>query len=199
MRALVAGSGESQIAIWGDEGKTHLINATAYQARELGLQSQLYDAEQLQHLDAEAFDGWQQADLLAVDNLDAIAGNLGWEKQFYQVMNAVREGDMKFVFSLSTKPASLPTALADFQSRLLWGLQFQLESATDDLLLEILQVKARDMGMTVKDEVLRYQLTHVSRRLKDQVSILQQLERVTLVEKRRASIPLLKEVIASQD
>ena len=197
LQQLVDGGGEKQIAIWGDEGKTHLINATAFHAREAGLNSQLYDAEQLRELEADAFDGWQQADLLAVDNIDAIAGQIDWETQFYQVMNAVRDGGPAFLFSLSGQPKALTTRLADFHSRLLWGLQFKLESLDDDMLARILISRADAMGMSLKQEVCNYLLTHVSRRLIDQMAILQKLEQVTLAEKRRISIPLVKQVISS--
>ncbi len=199
MRGLISGVGEKQVAIWGDEGKTHLINATAFHAREAGLNSQLYDAEQLRELSPDAFDGWQQADLLGVDNLDAIAGHVGWETQFYQVMNAVRDAGPAFVFSLQQQPKHLATRLADFHSRLLWGLQFKLEPLDDAMLAEVLISRADAMGMTLRPEVCNYLLSHVSRRLKDQMLILQKLEQVTLTEKRRISIPLVKQVIASAE
>lgn len=196
LKALVEGSGERQIGLWGDVGKTHLINATVQQARDSGLQAQLYDAIQLVGLDADAFEGWQQADLLAVDNLDAIAGNLAWEQQFYQVMNAVREGRPGFVFTLSIQPAAVPARLADFKSRLAWGLQLKITSPDDELLSQILRQRAYSMGISLGDDVINYLLTHVSRRINDQLAILQQLEQVSLSEKRRVTLPLLKQVLA---
>ncbi len=197
LKALVNGDGERQIALWGDSGKTHLVNATVQLARDSGLQAQLYDGLQLMNLDADAFEGWQQADLLAVDNLDAIAGNLSWEQHFYGVMNAVRDGRPGFVFTLSVQPNNVSAQLADFKSRLTWGLQLKLASPDDDLLSTILRQRAHLMGITLGNDVVNYLLTHVSRRIDDQLAVLHELEQVSLAEKRRVTVPLVRQVLSA--
>ena len=96
---------------------------------------------------------------------------------------------------MSVQPSTVTSRLADFKSRLVWGLQFQLETLDDELLAQILRSRAHAMGMVLSDEVLNYLLTHVSRQLADQLALLHELEQVTLVEKRRVSIPLIKQVL----
>ena len=113
-------------------------------------------------------------------------------------MNAVRDGRPGFVFSLSVRPAAVACKLADFQSRLVWGLQFRLDGADDDGLAMILRHRAHAMGIVLGDDVINYLLTHVSRQINDQLAILHQVEQVSLAEKRRVTVPLLKQVIAAQ-
>ena len=91
-----------------------------------------YDAMQLRQCDANEFEGFSQCDVLAIDNLDAIAGNPQWEACFYQVINRCRDGDYRFVFAMTHKPDDLQTTLDDFRSRLQWGLLLQLPSSDDD-------------------------------------------------------------------
>ena len=110
-------------------------------------------------------------------------------------MNAVREGRPGFVFTLSVQASSVPARLADFKSRLVWGLQLKIESPDDHLLAEILRQRAHSMGISLGDDVINYLLTHVSRRINDQLAVLQKLEQVSLAEKRRVTVPLVRQVL----
>ena len=85
------GQGEMQIGIWGGtaSGKTHLLNAGADFARKRNVSLQIYDGLQLRHCDASDFADFSHCDVLAIDNLDAIAGDQAWEACFYQVIKPV--------------------------------------------------------------------------------------------------------------
>ena len=76
LQALVRGDGEGQVGLWGAAacGKTHLLNASADYARKLGVRLQIYDGLQLRHCEAAGFAEFSQCDVLAIDNLDALAG-----------------------------------------------------------------------------------------------------------------------------
>ncbi len=153
---------------------------------------QIYDAEQLRHCDASAFDGYSDCDLLAVDNLDAIAGDAEWEAFFYQVMNRCRDGDLRFLFAMKVKPDDLSARLDDFRSRLQWGLLLQLPSQGEVEIRNILAQRARLLGIDLSQEVIGYLMTHYSRDLSAQMAILRQLDETSLSHQRRITIPLIK-------
>lgn len=197
LRALIFGQGEDQIGLWGapGSGKTHLLNASADFARRQGIVLQIYDAVQLLQCDAAEFSGFEHCDVLAIDNLDAIAGNAQWEACFYQVINRCRAGDHRFVFALGDKPDDLHTALEDFRSRLQWGLLLQLPCNGDAEIRDILQRRAQLLGIELSPEVLSYLLTHYERNLAVQMSILQQLDDASLSQQRKITIPLIKQAL----
>jgi DnaA family protein len=200
LKALVLGEGEVQIGLWGStaSGKTHLLNASADFARKNGVVLQTYDAAQLQYCAVSEFDGYSDCDVLAIDNLDAIAGNPEWEAIFYQVINRCRDGDFRFLFALTDKPDDLKTRLNDFRSRLQWGLMLQLPSSGDAEIGEILRRRARLLGIELSTEVISYLMTHHPRDLSAQMAILRQLDATSLLHQRKITIPLVKTALLEQ-
>ena len=201
LKALVRGDGEAQIGLWGAaaSGKTHLLNASAELARRHGVSLQIYDAIQLLQCDASEFEGFAHCDVLAIDNLDAIAGHPQWEACFYQVINRCRDGDYRFVFSMTHKPDDLVTSLDDFRSRLQWGLMLHLPTSSDIEIREILRRRAHLNGIELSDEVISYLMTHHARNLSAQMEILRHLDGASLSQQRKVTIPLVKQALLEQN
>ena len=201
LKALVLGDGEAQIGLWGAaaSGKTHLLNASADLARRNGVSLQIYDATQLLQCDASEFEGFANCDVLAIDNLDAIGGHSEWEACFYQVINRCRDGDYRFVFSMTHKPDDLVISLDDFRSRLQWGLMLHLPTSSDFEICEILRRRAHLNGIELSDEVISYLMTHHARNLSAQMEILRYLDGASLSQKRKVTIPLVKQALLEQN
>ena len=197
LKALIQGDGEAQIGLWGAtaSGKTHLLNASADYARQKNVVLQIYDAKQLLQCDATEFEGFSLCDVLAIDNLDAIAGNAEWEACFYQVINRCRDGDYRFVFAMSHRPENLETTLDDFRSRLQWGLMLQLPSSDDIEIRQILRKRAQLIGIELAEDVLSYLMTHHARNLATQMAILRRLDGASLSQQRKVTIPLIKQAL----
>lgn len=189
-----------QIGLWGGvaSGKTHLLNACADFARKQDLELQLYDGAQLVHCDAAEFEGYGDCDVLAIDNLDAVAGNAAWEAFFYQAINRCRDGDYRFVFALAARPESLPFGLADLRSRLQWGLLLQLPARGDAEVRDILQRRAALLGFELSDEVISYLMNRYPRDLTAQMAILRYLDGASLSQQRRITIPLVRQAMREQ-
>ncbi len=197
LQALILGEGETQIVIWGAEatGKTHLLNASADFARKNGISLQIYDGTQLRECDAAEFEGFSHCDVLVIDNLDALAGHSAWEACFYQVINRSRDGEFRLLFSMTNKPDALATCLDDFRSRLQWGLMLQLPPSGDPEVRQILRRRAGLLGIELSDEVVSYLMTHHARDLNEQIGLLRHLDRLSLSQQRRVTIPLIKQAL----
>ena len=141
---------------------------------------------------ATGLDGDSECDVLAIDNLDAIAGDSAWETYFYRIINRCRNGELRFLFAMSVRPDDLQTRLDDFRSRLQWGLMLQLPVSNDAEVREILRYRARLLGIGLSDEVISYLMTHYARDLSAQMSILRRLDETSLLHQRKITIPLIK-------
>ncbi len=192
------GRGEAQIGLLGGpaSGKTHLLNACARFAREHGSPLQLYDAADFAQIEPAGFDGLDSGDLLAIDNLDAIAGLAEWEAICYRLINRCRDGDCRLIYALSRRPSALPLRLEDLRSRLQWGLLLPLPDHDERSVREIMARRARLLGFELSDEVLAYLLTHHARDLRAQMAILERLDGASLSRQRRVTIPLIKQTLA---
>jgi len=188
-------TGEGMVGLWGgaDAGKTHLLNACAHYARFCDINFHLFDAAQLVEADSQGFVDFTSGSVIGVDNLDALAGNRSWEKQFYQLINEVRAGRLRFVFSLSRGPKDTGFKLPDLKSRLMWGLLIALEPADDRQVESILKQRADMLGLRLSNEVLHYLLSHYSRKLSDQMQLLYQLDHASMSKQRKITIPLIRE------
>lgn len=156
---------------------------------------QIYDAKQLLQCDANEFEGFSLCDVLAIDNLDAIAGNAEWEACFYQVINRCRDGDCRFVFAMTHRPEDLETTLDDFRSRLQWGLMLQLPCSDDIEIRQILRKRAQLIGIELAEDVISYLMTHHARNLATQMAILRRLDGASLSQQRKVTIPLIKQAL----
>lgn len=195
LTALFDETGEPIIGLWGgsDSGKTHLLNACAHYARHCHVQFHLFDASQLLEVDAGSFSEFPFGSVLGIDNLDLLAGNREWEELFYQLINRVKAGEVRFVFSLSRNPRDIGFRLPDLKSRLMWGLLIALQSPDEEQLPGVIKARAKLLGLKLGDNVLNYLLTHYSRNLSEQMALLYRLDQVALVRQRKITIPLIRD------
>ena len=133
--------------------------------------------------------------MLAIDNLDAVAGRADWENHFYAVVNQCREGRFRLVYTLGERPDRVAFALDDLRSRLQWGLLLQLPVIGDAELGAVLRRRARLLGFELPEEVVRYLLSRHPRDLRAQMALLQRLDAASLAEHRRVTLPLVRRLL----
>ncbi|MCP4430036.1 MAG: hypothetical protein GY806_03570 [Gammaproteobacteria bacterium] len=197
LKAFVEDSSENFIILWGghDSGKTHLLNASAHYARGRSRGFQLYDADQLSELEPSCLEEFADGTILAIDNLDAICGNRDWESAFYYLINLCHQQKLRLLASLGSKPQDLNCVLADFQSRLSWGLLLELPLTDETDIENIIRQRALLLGHELSEEVICYLVRHYSRGLGSQLEILRKLDTASLSTKKKITIPLIKQVM----
>jgi len=83
----------------------------------------------------------------------------------------------------------------DLATRLAWGLVYQLHPLTDIEKAEALQAHARERGMKLPDEVVDYCLRYLRRDLPTLMSVLDALDKWSLVTKKPVTVPMLKKLL----
>ncbi len=197
VRRACDGGEERFIYFWGagGAGKSHLMQAACH-AASAQERSAVYLPLDEAGLAPEMLEGLEQMTLVAVDNLDVIAGQPEWEAALFHLYNRIRDqGQGVLLFASSLPLASLPIVLPDLQSRLAWGLVFQLHTLGDNEKLAALQQRADQRGFALSEEVGRYLLRHYPRDMTALFDLLATLDRRSLAEQRRLTIPFVKETI----
>ncbi len=189
-------TGESLVGLWGgsDSGKTHLLNACAHYARDSRVGFHLFDGGQMADAKPGNFSDFPAGAVIGVDNLDLLAGNRDWEEQFYQLINRVQLGELRFIFTLSRQPRDTGFRLPDLKSRLMWGLLVALKAPDDEQLEHILRRRAQLLGLKLGKDALQYLLNHYSRRISAQMELLYRLDHASLMSKRKVTVALIREV-----
>ena len=199
LRRALDGDGERLIFISGPpgSGRSHLLLGQCNAAEQSGLRSVYLPLREKLSLMPVMLEGLEQFDLLAIDDVDAIAGDDDWENALFNLFNRCRDNHRRLLFSAAGGPAALPIRLPDLRSRLSWGLTIALHGLDDDGRRQLLQVLAERRAMRLPDDVARYLLERASRHPRDLVELVARLDRASLAEKRHLTIPFVRNYLDS--
>lgn len=188
--------GEQFIYLWGGpgSGKTHLLQALCQQQAEQE-RTVAYLPLAEAGMVPEMLEGMENMDLLALDDLDRVAGQGHWETALFHLYNRLRDAGGRLVVTANASPAALPIQLPDLASRLGWGLTLQLAANDDTAKLAILQLRARNRGLELSDEVGHYLLRRSERDMESLIRLLERLDAASLREQRRLTIPFVKTLL----
>lgn len=178
-----------------DTGKSHLLQAACHQAEAQGRTSVCISIAELEPFGPEALAGLDTMDVVALDDLDRIAGKTDWEEAIFHLYNRLHDNGRMLVVSLCDVPGSLPFVLPDLVSRLHHGLTVQLGIYRDDDRLKILMARAEQRGLTMTDDVASYIMRRAPRGMGELLGILDTLDENSLQAQRRLTIPFVKTVM----
>lgn len=103
-----------------------------------------------------------------------------------------------FILAAGRLPAVDLPVRDDLRTRLGWGLSFAVQPLGEADAREVLLREARSRGVAVADEVLTYLMSRHDRDLGSLMQLLHRLDRYALSEHRPLTIPLLKQMLASE-
>lgn len=179
-------------------GKTHLLIACAEKVQQQGFRViYLSLAELIQTAEPGVLQSLEQADLLCLDDLEAIAGNREWEVALFHCFNRLHDANGHLLVATEHNPANTRIELPDLRSRLATGLVYQLTSMSDQQKQQALILQAQSRGLSMSDEVAQYLLRHYGRDMPALMTVLQQLDKASLQAKRRLTIPFVRQVLAN--
>lgn len=178
-------------------GKSHLLNSLCNEAREKGLSAFYIALRQLPESAAPGLEGLRGLDLVCVDDLDCAVGNPTWENALFRCFNEVRTARGRLAVASRLPLSSLEFVLPDLESRLAWGLRLKLQPMDDEGKLRVLEQRSRVLGIDLPQEVQRYLIQHGKRDIGSLLLALEQLRQAAFVAKRRITVPLAREVLAS--
>jgi len=182
------------VYLWGaeDAGKTHLLKAVCHQAKKL-LKPHCY-LNLAEENKIEALSSISNK-VVCIDNLQVIVGKPAWEEGLFHLFNRIREQQGLLVFSALSGPAHSGIILPDLLSRLSWGLTYHLLALQDDEKLLAFKLRARQRGMDVPDEVIRYLIHRSPRKLSGLFALLDVLDEASLKEQRKLTIPFVRQAL----
>lgn len=139
----------------------------------------------------------EQLQLVILDDIDHIAGNLLWENAVFHIFNQILQLKKTiFIIAGHTLPVQLACALPDLQSRFQSMLFLKLNTLSDIEKLHALQLQAQSKSIALPEHVCQYLLTHTDRNMRKLCQMLDQLEKISLQEKRKITVPLVKKILA---
>jgi chromosomal replication initiator protein len=154
-------------------GKTHILHAICASILEnhpdlhvilISCRDWLQATEQG---DQEYLTALGQADVVAVDNIHLIDGDLNAQDRFLHLFNHLHERRSQILLSSNRAPQEM-TQLADaLASRLRWGMVVELEPCTFEMKKSILLEKANAVGLNLSPDSIAFLASEILGGIRD--------------------------------
>jgi DnaA family protein len=178
----------------GGSGRSHLLLAACQAAIAAGRRAQYLPLATMgDH--AAALRGVAGSELLALDDLGAIAGNHEAEHALFDLYNRTRADGAALLFAADATPTQLDIELPDLRSRLGACTQFVLKPLDDRERRDVLRARAAARGIELDDGVLDWLFARYARDLGALLDLLDTLDQASLAAQRRITIPFLRDVL----
>lgn len=169
-------------------GKTHLKNLWIQKSH-----GKTIKAEDLANKDAGSL--VMSNKVIAIDDVDLIAGNRASEETLFHLFNLLKE-TKGFLLLTSSKPAAQWVAgLADLRSRLLASPTTTIGVPNDELLTMLLVKQFHDRQIEVGAELIDYILPRIERTTSAVRDLVTALDRASLAEGRGVTLLLAKRIL----
>jgi DnaA-homolog protein len=191
VQAVARGVGET-LWLWGGagSGKSHLLKAACGAAAADGRRAMYVP---LAAAEPDILTGLEQLDLLALDDVDAVAGVEAWEAALFAILNEflARRGSLLLAASAGAPAAGFE--LADLRSRAAGAVGYKLKPLDDRDRALAVRLHAQARGIDLDPAAADYLLRRVDRDMRALTAWLDRLDRDSLVEQRRLTIPFIRE------
>lgn len=189
---------ELQLFFWGGvgSGKTHLLQAVCHIAQNKKFRVIYLPMSDVFSYSPEVLKDLNALDIVCIDDVHLISQRKKWEIALFDLINQMRAAESLIVMSSCQSPSEDIFDLADLNSRSTWGPVYKLPQLNDDDLKQVLMLHAKKSGLELSDEVCNYLLTRHKRDLSLLVKVLDKLNRLSLREQRKITIPFVKQVLS---
>jgi DnaA family protein len=197
LRALAAQPGADWCYLAGPPGtgKTHLALGACAQAEGAGRRAAYLPLRTAAGRVREALEALDGSDFVALDDMDAIAGDRAGEVALFDFHNRMRAAGASLLYAACVGPDALALALPDLRSRLAQCTRLTLPMLDDAGRREVLRTRAQRRGLAVDDAALDWLLRRVGRDLGGLTRLFDRLDRAALAAQRRLSVPFLRETL----
>ncbi len=187
---------EQYVFLWGSAGcgKTHLLQALCHAYSQKDLKISYLPLNNVM-LSPGAFENLESMDLVCLDSVEFIVGDVIWEEALFNLYNRLRDADTRLVVAAEKSPTGLDFKLADLASRMCWGPVYHLKTLDDDEKKTALQQRARNRGLELDDNVADYLINRASRDMQSLFVLLDKLDNASLVAKRKLTVPFVREFL----
>jgi chromosomal replication initiator protein len=148
-------------------GKTHLMHAVAHAIKEKSPERKVayLSAEKFMYQFIKALrnkeivefkEQFRSVDVLMIDDIQFICGKDSTQEEFFHTFNALMDNKCQLIISADRSPSDLDGMEERVRSRLGWGLVADINKATYELRLGILQAKAEQLETEVPGDVMEF-------------------------------------------
>jgi DnaA family protein len=138
----------------------------------------------------------EQVELLALDDVQRVAGELAWERPLFALLNANLSRSGALLLAATAPAPQCGFRLADLASRGAGAVTYRLAPLDDSERAAALRLHASARGLTLDAAAAEFLLKRVDRDMAALTGWLAKLDAESLTAQRRLTIPFIRELIA---
>jgi DnaA-homolog protein len=198
LRRLADGRASAPVWVYGPpgSGRSHLLQAICAEAGRVGRPAAYLPLAQLRTDGSQILDGFEQLALVALDDLDAVAGDAAFEAALFTLYNGLAEQRAGLAIAAAGSPAATAVRLPDLASRLRACEVHRLEPLAESLQPDALRRRAERRGLELPDETLAFLTRRAPRDFATLCRMLDALDTESLAAQRRLTVPFVRDWLA---
>ncbi len=187
-------------------GKTHLMHAVAWNIKKRNPKKNVVylTAEKFMYQFIKALrfknimsfkEQFRSVDVLMIDDVQFIIGKDNTQEEFFHTFNTLIDKKRQIIISADKSPADLDGLEDRLKSRLGWGLVADIHPLTYELRLGILQAKAEQKSLKLKQEVMEFLANKITNNVREMEGALNRLAVHASIQESEISVDLVKDVL----
>ena len=176
-------------------GKTHLLHAFLNSHEHENKKVLYLPMSESQDFTPDILDNLAQYDLVAIDDIENIIGDMTWEEQllkFYEDSYSTRN---KILITANDTPKGLNFLLPDLSSRFNLALIERLRPMNEDEIIKAILIHSKARGFDLPEDSAKYLINRVPRDVSVLVDMIKLLDYESLSMQRKLTIPFIKTVL----
>lgn len=196
IKSAIGNSEPQLIFMYGPSGagKSHLMFAAMRLAQQQGVKTSYLSLAD-ERAKPDLLLALNPQNLIGLDDVHRWAGNADYERSLFALFEQCKHDGGQLLLSACQAPQECGFVLKDLISRLASGLIYPLNELSSAQQFEAIKLRASIRGLKISDETVKYLLSRISRDNRELFSTLDKIDRASLIEKRRITIPFLKTVL----
>lgn len=195
LRAVAAGSGPPVLYLYGPagSGRSHLLQALVREASRARACAYVPFGELDATPVADALEGFEQADVACLDDVDAAIGDAAGALAVLRLLDQLRTHGGRCVIAAAAPPDRLRVALPDLRTRLTAAAIYGIKPLTDADREQLLLGRAGARGLELPADAARALLARLPRDAGSLVAAMAELDRDLLSAQRRLTLSFVQE------
>ena len=176
-------------------GKTHLLHAFLNSHEHENKKVLYLPMSESQDFTPDILDNLAQYDLVAIDDIENIIGDMTWEEQllkFYEDSYSTRN---KILITANDTPKGLNFLLPDLSSRFNLALIERLRPMNEDEMIKAILIHSKARGFNLPEDSAKYLINRVPRDVSVLIDMIKLLDYESLSMQRKLTIPFIKTVL----
>ena len=176
-------------------GKTHLLHAFLNSHEHENKKVLYLPMSESQDFTPDILDNLAQYDLVAIDDIENIIGDMTWEEQllkFYEDSYSTRN---KILITANDTPKGLNFLLPDLLSRFNLALIERLRPMNEDEMIKAILIHSKARGFDLPEDSAKYLINRVPRDVSVLIDMIKLLDYESLSMQRKLTIPFIKTVL----